>query len=157
MTLRFLICQSKKEPWVEAAKELFTKKLQAFIAFEIVELKAAKFARDSRQVTVQLTDEAMLKTISPSDVVILFDENGKDWGSSVAFASQLQRHLESGKSRLVFVIGGAYGLGPQMRARAQASLRLSGFTMSHHVAVTVALEQVYRAFTLIKHIPYHNE
>jgi 23S rRNA (pseudouridine1915-N3)-methyltransferase len=68
----------------------------------------------------------------------------------------LGRVLESGKSRLVFVIGGAYGFSDEVYARADMKWSLSALTFNHWLAQLAALEQVYRGLTILKGIPYHN-
>lgn len=157
MKITLLTTQSKKEPWVEAAKELYLKKIKAFVSFQIEDLKASRFDRESSNVTVQLMDDAILKRIASSDLVVLFDESGKSLGSSIEFSKKISSILESGKSQVYFVIGGAFGVGAKLKARANMTLSLGSFTMSHHVAVVVVLEQVYRALTIAKGLPYHNE
>lgn len=157
MKITLLTTQSKKEPWVEAAKDLYQKKLKAFLPFHIEDLKASRFEREKSSVTVQLMDEALLKKISPSDLVILFDERGKSMGSSMEFSKKMSGFLESGKPQIYFVVGGAFGVGAKMKARANMTLSLASFTLSHHVAVVVVLEQIYRALTIVKGLPYHND
>ena len=157
MKVSILTVQSKKEPWVEAAKELYLKKLKPFFPIEIDELKAARFSRERSEITVQKMDDALLGRLLPSDLVILFDERGRSLGTSMEFSKRMQNFLESGKSRIVFIVGGAFGVGPRIKMRANVLVTLSPLTMSHHVAIVVSLEQIYRAMTLIKGLPYHNE
>jgi len=155
--ITLLTAQSKKEPWVETAKDLYSKKINAFITFRIDDLKSSRLARDSKDRIVQLMDETILKKIAPSDLVILLDERGKPMGSSLEFAKKLSIFLESGKNQIFFIVGGAFGVGPKVKSRANVTLSLASFTISHHVAVVVVLEQLYRAFTIHKGLPYHNE
>ena len=74
----------------------------------------------------------------------------------VQFAERVGKYLQAGKD-VVFVVGGAYGFGPSMYERAQAKLSLSKMTCSHQLVRTVFAEQLYRAFTILKGEPYHNE
>ena len=66
------------------------------------------------------------------------------------------RALESSKQRVVFLIGGAFGIGDKVKARANLKINLSNLTMSHQMALAMCLEQIYRAFTIWKNHPYHN-
>jgi 23S rRNA (pseudouridine1915-N3)-methyltransferase len=145
-----------KEPWAEAAADLYAKKISHFAPFEIVHLKPKKLGRDSEQAKLQMESETILKQINSDDFVILFDERGKTL-SSKDFAKVIDRSQQSGKKRIVFIIGGAFGVSDEVRKQSQQVVALSGMVMNHLVAQTVALEQIYRAFTILKNIPYHNE
>ena len=72
------------------------------------------------------------------------------------FASSLNRLMQQGRD-LVFVVGGAYGFSPGMYSRADSKLSLSKMTCSHQLVRTVFAEQLYRAFTILRGAPYHNE
>jgi 23S rRNA (pseudouridine1915-N3)-methyltransferase len=72
-------------------------------------------------------------------------------------ASRLENWLNKGRSRIVFVVGGAFGFDDRLRTRADEVISLSNFVLNHHVAEAVALEQVYRAISINKNLPYHNE
>jgi 23S rRNA (pseudouridine1915-N3)-methyltransferase len=145
-----------KEPWAELVCDLYSKKISHFTPFEMVHLKPKKLSRDSDQQKQQLESETILKYLTSDDFVILFDERGKALPSK-DFAKTIDRAQQSGKKRIVFIIGGAYGVSDQIRKQAQAVVSLSPMVMNHLVAQTVALEQIYRAFTILKNIPYHNE
>ncbi len=156
MKIVVLTAQTKKSGWLEELKQTYQKKINPFSPFIIESLKVEAGERDQAQQAVVKSDTAFLKKISLKDYVILFDETGQDLKNSEQFAKKLNSYLESGKSRLVFLIGGPYGFGALLRQRADASLRLSNLTMSHQIAVAVALEQIYRGFTILKNLPYHN-
>lgn len=157
MKLLFVTVQSKKEPWVEAAKAVFHKKISGFFPFAIEEVKSPEFARGQEELKVRQSDEYILKKITPRDLVVLFDEAGRGFGDSFEFSKKINALLESGKPQIVFVVGGAFGVGELLRQRADLTCSLSPLTMSHHVASAMALEQIYRSLTIIKNLPYHNE
>ena len=92
----------------------------------------------------------------PGDRLILLDENGKQY-SSRDFASQVQKWMNSGPKRLVFVVGGAFGFSAEMYAIAEGKLSLSPMTTSHQLVRVLFLEQLYRAFTILNNEPYHND
>jgi 23S rRNA (pseudouridine1915-N3)-methyltransferase len=150
-----LTLTTAKETWAQEAKELYTQKLKPFVPFEIKELKPKKSSRDQREFKLKEESELILKELSADDFVILFDERGKSL-SSEEFASQFEKIFLSGKKRTVFIIGGAFGVDDSVRRRAQVVVSFSKMVMNHLVAQTVALEQIYRAFTILKKIPYHN-
>jgi len=81
------------------------------------------------------------------------DERGRSF-TSRAFATQLERFAGSGKKRICFIVGGAYGLAPELKARADMVLALSSMVMPHDMARLVLAEQLYRAFTILRGEPY---
>lgn len=97
-----------------------------------------------------------MQFIKETDEVILFDERGKSYDSR-GFSKELERKLGGGKKRIVFIIGGAYGVDDRIRAVAKSQICMSSFVLNHLVAQTVALEQIYRALCIYKNIPYHND
>lgn len=99
---------------------------------------------------------AFEKFFQPGDAIVLLDENGKSYDSR-GFAGQLQKWMNAGPKRLVFVVGGAFGFAPATYERAQAKLSMSPMTTSHQLIRVVFLEQLYRAFTILNNEPYHND
>ena len=94
--------------------------------------------------------------IRPADDVILLDEHGRKY-RSLEFASFLEKKMAGGGRDIVFVIGGAYGFSPKVYERAGSMLSLSDMTFSHQIVRTIFAEQLYRAFTIMRGEPYHNE
>ncbi len=155
--IRLLVVSDNKEEWLRSAQSLYVKKINHFENFEIVALKPYRQARAQTQEKIERESEQILKKIEHKDYVILADLDGKET-SSLQFAEKIENLLShfSGR-RWTFVIGGAYGVSDKLRERADTKLKLSKMTMNHHVAQAFLLEQIYRAFTIIKKIPYHNE
>lgn len=147
--------KTAKEEWFDLAVATYTKKLNPYIPFEVISLKSSKSDRDDAASKKKQESEDLLKKITSDDYVILFDEKGKDL-DSIQFSKQIEAAQMSGKKRLVFIIGGAFGVSDDIKSRAQLKVSLSKMVMNHLVAETVALEQIYRSFTIIKRIPYHN-
>lgn len=100
--------------------------------------------RESRAIRDALPDGAL---------VVLLDIEGQAWDSD-AFAAQLSRWLETGRP-LAFVVGGAEGVDVDLQRVAQVRWSLGPATLPHELARVVALEQVYRAFTILHGLPYH--
>ena len=99
--------------------------------------------------------ELILKSLQSSDILILLDERGKSY-SSIAFAEALQKRMNSGMKNLVFVIGGPYGFSEAVYQRAQQQISLSAMTFSHQMVRLFFVEQLYRAFTILRNEPYHH-
>jgi 23S rRNA (pseudouridine1915-N3)-methyltransferase len=93
--------------------------------------------------------------IKPGDFCILLDEKGKSF-TSVSFAQQLEKWQNTGAKRLVFIIGGAWGIDQEFKEEIQAKFSLSELTFTHQMVRFLLLEQLYRAYTILKNEPYHN-
>ena len=142
--------------WVAEGLEMYSSRLVHYVPFSVKELPELKGAGSLRPEQIkQKEGEALLKAIKPSDTVILLDERGEEF-TSKQFAERMGKYLQAGKD-VVFVVGGAYGFSPSMYERAQAKLSLSKMTCSHQLVRTVFAEQLYRGFTILRGVPYHNE
>lgn len=100
--------------------------------------------------------EAILRALQPQDTLWLLDEKGREY-SSRGFAGQLQKCMNAGPKRLVLVIGGAYGFDQSLRERADKVVSLSKMTFNHQVVRLLAVEQLYRGFSILRGDPYHND
>lgn len=156
MRLAFVAVEQNKHDWLLEFTEEYKKKIQGFVPFEVVFVKSAKFGRDEKEKKLKAETQEILRRLDPQDFVILWDERGIEQ-DSLQFSKKLKTHLESGRRRIVFVLGGAYGFGEELRQRGNESWSLSKLTLSHPVAQMTALEQIYRALTIWKGIPYHNQ
>lgn len=156
MKIIFLTVETKSPSWLLEAKKIYQKKLSAFASFEEIEIKSPQISREDKELKIKKEEEKILSKLSPQDFVVAFDEGGKSY-SSIDFSKELQKRIERSPSRMVFLIGGAFGLSEKLKKRAQWKVSLSEMTMNHWVAQLMALEQLYRAFTISKSIPYHNE
>lgn len=145
-----------KEAWAEEAQSLYQKKIGHFVKIEVLALKPKKSSRDEAQLKKAEESKFLLENLTKDDYVVLFDEKGKSF-SSLEFSKKLEGAMASSKKRIVFVIGGAYGVTDEVRRRAELVVSLSTLTFNHLLAQTVALEQIYRAFTILNRLPYHNE
>ena len=100
-------------------------------------------------------DTSVLKRIHADDVVLLFDERGK-MRSSEDFAALFDRAKQDGVKRVVLIVGGAYGVGDAVRARADHTLAFSPMVFPHQLARVMALEQTYRALSILAGSKYHH-
>lgn len=99
--------------------------------------------------------EAILKKINSTNILILLDEKGKAY-TSVEFSEFLQKKMNSGIKQLVFAVGGPYGFSDALYQKAQGSISLSKMTYSHQMVRLFFVEQIYRAFTILRNEPYHH-
>lgn len=157
MKIVFLCVGATSESYLKEGCQIFEKRLKHYIptSTEIIpELKKVN--------KISLTDrkkkegDLILKALQPGDHLILLDEKGKEF-SSRGFSGFLQKKMLSGIKRLVFVVGGAFGFSPEVYAKANGKISLSQMTFSHQMIRLFFLEQVYRACTIMKNEPYHND
>lgn len=134
----------------------YRQRLSHYVPFELVvipDIKNAK-ALSQEQLKTQEGNE-ILRCLTPSADVWLLDEHGREF-RSIEFADFLQKKMGSGRD-LTFVIGGAYGFSPAVYERANGKLSLSQMTFSHQMIRLMAIEQIYRAMTILRNEPYHHE
>lgn len=98
--------------------------------------------------------KALEKACTASPLWVCLDERGQDWDSP-RFAAWLGSEFEAGHKPIAFMIGGAAGLAPDLRQRAQVKLRLGAMTWPHQIARVLLAEQLYRAQTILDGHPYH--
>jgi len=136
--------------------EDYRKRLSFYITFEfeiIPDIKNSKNISETQQKKAEGIE--ILKRITKADTLILLDEKGKLY-SSVLFSQFLQKKMNSGLKTLVFVIGGPYGFSEEIYSRSQGKISLSAMTFSHQMVRLFFIEQLYRAFTILRNEPYHH-
>lgn len=156
MTIKLLAIGKTDNKQLQVLIDDYQKRLGFYVKFEfeiIPDLKKVKNLSEDQQ--KQKEGELILNKLNATDVLILLDENGKQL-DSVAFSNYLQKHMNSGIKRLVFVIGGPYGFSQDVYNKAQGKLSLSKMTFSHQMIRLFVIEQLYRGFTILKNEPYHH-
>ncbi len=128
-----------------------------YCPFDIVTIPELKNTKAlSRDMQKRQEGELIMRQLQDSDHVVLLDERGKEL-RSVELAEWMEKKLQTVGKRLVFVIGGPYGFSPEVYKRADGKLSLSKMTLSHQMVRMVFVEQLYRAFTIIRGEQYHHE
>lgn len=105
--------------------------------------------------TKEVEGAAIIKLLKEGDVVVLLDERGKEVDTP-GFAKLLERHLQEATKRLVFVVGGAFGVSEEVRQRANTTLKLSSLVFPHMLVRLILAEQLYRASSIIEGGKYHH-
>jgi len=144
-----------KEKWAQSALELYTEKISHFVDFSNLVVGSKSTDRSDANAKREAEAALILKALKPDDWVVLLDERGQSL-TSEKWALNLERLQMSGKKRIVWILGGAYGVTDEVKKRANLQFCLSPFVMNHLVARTVLLEQIYRSFMISKNLPYHN-
>jgi 23S rRNA (pseudouridine1915-N3)-methyltransferase len=99
--------------------------------------------------------DLILSQLNPGDDLILLDEKGKTF-TSVLFSQWIEKQMNVGSKRIVFVVGGPYGFSKEVYDKCKFKISLSEMTFSHQMIRLIFVEQLYRAFTIIKGEPYHH-
>lgn len=155
MKIRLICIGKMKNASLKALAEDYAGRIERFAAIEVVELKDGK-ASDavSRLAEEAKAIEAALAKGAGFRNAVLWDERG-DAPDTLAFARFLDKGLQKGAS-LDFVMGSSHGVDLELKKKIPAHLRLSAMTLTHEWARALSLEQVYRAFCVLKGFPYHH-
>ena len=156
MTIKLVCIGKTDKKELEDLIEIYSNRLQHYIKFEIEiipDLKKVKNLDENQQKTKE--GELILAGVQNSDFLVLLDEKGKQF-SSEAFSEYIQKRMNTGLKRLIFVIGGPYGFSSEVYTRADSKVSLSKMTFSHQMVRLFFTEQLYRAFSILKNEPYHH-
>ncbi len=148
MKLRFLwIGKTKDKNW-KALQDDYLGRLSHFVKCEIVEIKES-----APHEGPDIEGERIVTALNPRTFAVLLDVKGETV-SSPALAKKIEHWQNRGLKEVTFIIGGANGVSPRVAETADISLSLSFLTFTHEMARAVVLEQLYRAYTIIKGFPY---
>lgn len=157
MKIRLIAIAPTDAIYLREGINTYIERLKHYVNFEYTELpgikKAGVMIKDELK---NREGEELLKQINTSSVVILLDDKGKEF-TSLAFSKFIQQQLNSGVKTIVFFVGGALGFSDAIYKRANYKLSLSQMTFSHQMVRLFFVEQLYRAFTIIKGESYHHE
>ncbi len=157
MKIKLLTIGKTDDKNLQTLIETYQNRLKHYIGFEldiIPDIKNVKNLSELEQ--KEKEGELILKKLAPTDVLILLDEKGKEY-RSVEFSNYLQKKMNAGIKQLVLVIGGPYGFSDVVYKTSKGKISLSKMTFSHQMIRLFVVEQIYRAFTILKNEPYHHE
>ena len=157
MRLSLLVIGKTTDRHVQALIDDYSSRLTHYVPFSIdviPELRSTRALTMEQQKTMEA--ELIKKQLQPADYVVLLDEHGTE-RRSMDFATWLQKRMNTGARRLVFIIGGPYGFDPSIHALAKEEISLSQMTFSHQLIRLIFVEQLYRAHTILRGEPYHHE
>lgn len=157
MKITLLVVGKTEDKYLIEGIEKYLSRLKHYIGFTLLvipELKNTKNLTEQQQKSKEA--ELILKQISNPDVVILMDEKGKKY-SSVQFSQYLNKQMIGSVQQLTFIIGGPYGFDESVYQRANGLISLSDMTFSHQMVRLFFVEQLYRAFSILKGEPYHHQ
>ncbi len=157
MKITLLVTGKTEEKYLIEGIEKYLNRLKHYIGFNMIVIPDVKNTKNLSEAQQKVKEaEMMLKHINNPDTVILLDEKGKKY-TSVLFSNYLNKQMIGSVQHLVFVIGGPYGFDETVYKRANGSMSLSDMTFSHQMVRLFFVEQLYRAFSILKGEPYHHE
>ena len=157
MNISLIVVSKTDVKYLQEGIEVYEKRLKHYVRFDIVTIPALKEAKTlSPEEVKEREAQQILKLLGRYDRVVLLDEHGVQH-SSVGFAQYMQKQMNAAVRNMAFVVGGAYGFAPGVYAAANDRISLSEMTFNHQMVRLFFVEQLYRAFTILNHEPYHNE
>lgn len=154
-----ILCVGKvKEKFYREGISEFTKRLSRYCKLEIIEVADEKTVEDASETEIRIVKEKegerLLKNIKDDAYVICLCIDGKQLNSE-ELSAKIEKLGVQGTSHIYFVIGGSLGLADEVVKRADFKLSFSAMTFPHQLMRVILLEQIYRAFRIMNHEPYH--
>lgn len=157
MNIKLIVVGKTDEKYLQQGIDVYVSRLKHYVNFEMVVIPALKDQKGASPDEVKEREAALLlRQLEKCDRVVLLDEHGEQH-TSVDFAQYLQKQMNAGVRNLAFVVGGAFGFAPGVYAAASGKVSLSKMTFNHQMVRLFFVEQLYRAFTILRHESYHNE
>lgn len=156
MKISIFTLGATQESYLKEGIALYEKRIRHYVPFELICLNEPRNMKSQPEsVLKEQEGKILLTALEKSDQTVLLDVEGKQL-NSVAFSVFIQRAMNMGTRNLGFIIGGAYGFSKEVYQEVPERLSLSSMTFSHQLIRLVFLEQLYRAFTIIRGEPYHH-
>ena len=144
-----------KEGWIKEGVSHYQKLLKRYADLRLIEIKEEKITKsDAPEDILDAEAQRILKNLNKSTLSVALDRAGKSM-SSKELAGWLGERLGLGLGEFTFVLGGALGLSPKVRRACSINLSLSRMTLTHEMSLVILLEQIYRAFSIVKGTKYH--
>ncbi|GJG93579.1 23S rRNA (pseudouridine(1915)-N(3))-methyltransferase RlmH [Cupriavidus pauculus] len=157
MQLVIVAVGHKMPAWIESGFAEYAKRMPPELRIELREVKPEARSSSNNAATVMQREaariDAVLGSLSKQLRIVALDERGKDW-TTIQLSEQLTGWQRDGGD-VAFLIGGADGLDPALKARAQTLIRLSSLTLPHGMVRVLLAEQLYRAWSVTQNHPYH--
>lgn len=154
MKIEFWYIGKTNEKYLIQGMSIFEKRLGHYCKFSSVCLKDVKPGQNANE-TKSREYELIINKLNTSDYLVLLDEIGETF-TSEKFSKQIEKLQLTSSKRIIFLVAGAFGAHELLQKRANKMLSLSKMTFSHQMIRLFFLEQLYRAFTIIRNEKYHN-
>ena len=154
MNFKIIYLSSEKNSNIEILANNYIKKIKHLADVELFKINN-KYKSKKNKFNIDYESNLIINQLSKNDINILIDEKG-DVYKTIEFSKFIQKNFLYSSKKIVFIIGGAYGFNKELNKTVEKKISLSRFTFTHDIARLILIEQIYRALTVIKNIPYHN-
>jgi len=142
---------------VDKAIDEYVTRLNRYNSFNLVTIDNAKLTKSlPKNQLLEKEADLILDKLQDRDILIVLDEKGKQF-TSKEFAEKINQFMNLSPLRIIFLIGGSFGIADKLKTKAHLVLGLSAFTFPHQLVRLLFTEQLYRAFTILKNEKYHHE
>ena len=155
MNLRIIAVGKTKEPYLQAGEADFLKRIRRYVPIEMIIVKEERILQGKPQELILHAEATRIRSrIKPDELLVALDIEGRQMDSP-QFARFIEQNRARGVHKMTFVIGGALGLSQDFLEECHHRLSLSSMTFPHQLVRLILLEQIYRAFTIIRGEKYH--
>jgi 23S rRNA (pseudouridine1915-N3)-methyltransferase len=155
MKIRLIVLGKTNESYLKEGIDNYLKRLKHYTDFSIVELDEVKGSKNISMDDYRKKESKKLLPLLDAERIVLLDEKGKGY-TSFSFAKKLNNSMIQGVKSIDFVVGGPFGFHEDVREKSHELMALSDMTFSHQMVRLFFVEQIYRAFTIIKGEKYHH-
>ena len=155
MNFKIIYISSEKNSNIEILVNNYIKKIKHLAEIDLLKIHNKNKSKKNK-FNIDYESNLIINQLSKNDINILIDEIG-DVYETIDFSKFIQKNFLYSTKKIVFIIGGAYGFNRELKKTVQKKISLSKFTFTHDMARVILIEQIYRALTVIKNIPYHNQ
>jgi 23S rRNA (pseudouridine1915-N3)-methyltransferase len=153
--IRIIVADRTRSPFLAEGEAFYLKRLQSYAQVEWIEVKPVRMTKGRPEEEIlRLEGQALIRKRGPKDYLVALDRTGRQYGSE-EFAGRLENVALNAGGGITFMIGGPLGLSGDVLAESDEILSLSTFTFTHEMSRVLLLEQIYRAFTILKGEKYH--
>jgi len=155
ISIRIIVVDRTRPPFLAEGEAFYLKRVQHYAQLEWIEVKPVKMTKGRPEAEIlNLEGQAMIRKRALKDYLVVLDRSGRQYASE-EFAGRLEKAALNAGGRITFMIGGPLGLSKEVLSKADEILSLSKFTFTHEMSRVILLEQIYRAFTILKGEKYH--
>ena len=154
MNFKIIYISSEKNSNIELLVNNYIKKIKHLADIDLFKIHYKNKTKKNK-FNIDYESNLIINQLSKNDINILLDEKG-DVYETIKFSKFIQEKFLYSSKKIVFIIGGAYGFNKELKKTVQKKISLSKLTFTHDMARVILIEQIYRALTVIKNIPYHN-
>lgn len=156
MKVALLQVGKTSEKYLNEGISSYAERIKRYVPFETITIPDIRNTRNMPAIEQKAKEaEKIMQVLKEDDLVVVLDEKGKEL-STIDFSTWLEKNMMIRQKRLVFIIGGPWGVSDTVLQRADHKFSLSQMTFSHQIVRLLFLEQLYRAFTVIRGEPYHH-